>query len=111
MIPTMILYGLALGRWWKSAIVSGALLWTVLLVASGEMEVGWALLLGAALGAANTAVGVAVHQGVLRAFRAARGLWGQEQSEVVEGSPRDSDSGSGTPSGGAPPEPGRGDGL
>ena len=59
MIPTMILFGLVLGRWWKSAIAAGAVVWPAILVL-------------AALGAANTAAGVAVHQAALRLVRSIR---------------------------------------
>ena len=35
MIPTMILFGLLLGRWWKLALIVGTSGWTVLLWAQG----------------------------------------------------------------------------
>lgn len=66
MIPTTLLAGLLLGRWW----------WTIL-----PITVGWALLLGAdgtftmggvAFGSLNGAVGIAIHQGVLVVVRMLR---------------------------------------
>ncbi len=35
MIPTMILVGLVLGRWWRAALVIGTLAWPALLWAEG----------------------------------------------------------------------------
>jgi hypothetical protein len=71
MIPTMILFGLVLGRWWKPAIVGGTLLWPVLL-RFADIVGGAQLLSAAAFGAANTAVGVAVHQAALWLVRSIR---------------------------------------
>lgn len=70
MIPTMIVFGLALGRWWKTAIIAAAILWPALLLSGGVLEgspgdqVG-GLIGGSVLAVLNTAVGVAMHQ-VLR---------------------------------------------
>lgn len=83
-IPIMILFGLAFGRWWKSAIISGAVLWPVILIFAGmarhaDIVDGTVMLSAAVLGAANTAAGVAVHQAILwlvrliRRNRAAKG--------------------------------------
>lgn len=72
MIPTMIAFGLVLGRWWESALVASAIVWPVLLVASGTMGLSADLLGGALLGALNAAVGVTVHQGVLGVIRRIR---------------------------------------
>ena len=72
MIPTMILFGLVIGRWWKLAIAAGAVLWPAILVFTGV--IGVADVLGAAaLGALNTAVGVAVHQVALWLVHSIRG--------------------------------------
>ncbi len=71
MIPTMILFGFLLGRWWKSAIVAGAVLWPVGLVLAVNIG-GIGVLSAAALGAVNTAVGVAVHQAILGLVRSIR---------------------------------------
>ena len=56
MIPTMLLAGLLVGRWW--AIGLGAIGWAVLLLLAGTVDVTDAPF-AAALGAANVAVGVA----------------------------------------------------
>lgn len=67
MIPTMIVFGLALGRWWKTAIIAAAILWPALLLSGGVLEgspgdqVG-GLIGGSVLAVLNTAVGVAAHQ-------------------------------------------------
>lgn len=61
MIPTMILFGLFVGRWWKSAIIVGAILWPTMVAFIGS--IGPAEVVAAAvLGGLNTALGVAVHQ-------------------------------------------------
>lgn len=72
MIPTLILFGLILGRWWRSAVVAGAVGWPALLVVTDTMDVEIGLLGAAGLAAANTGVGVLVHQGALRSFRLLR---------------------------------------
>lgn len=76
MIPTMILFGLVLGYWWRTALVAGALGWPLLLLATGILGSGGAFLAAAALGFLNTLVGVAVHQGVLFLIGAAAGRRG-----------------------------------
>lgn len=74
MIPTMILFGLVFGRWWRSAIAAGALVWVVFVLILADVTFSDAGVLGgaAALGAANAAVGVAVHQAVLWLVRRMR---------------------------------------
>ena len=72
MIPTMILFGIILGRWWASTVVFGAIFWPVILLASDAMGVDPGLLATAGLGAANAAVGVLVHQVILWIIRRAR---------------------------------------
>ncbi|MGL3804574.1 hypothetical protein ACSYDW_00590 [Paeniglutamicibacter sp. R2-26] len=75
MIPSMIVFGLVFGRWWKPAILGGALLCSVLVGLASVFESGgvfaWSRVFGAAaLGAVSTAFGVAIrqllHQIVLR---------------------------------------------
>lgn len=72
MIPTMILFGLGFGRWWRSTLVVGTVGWAALLPAGDIVqsadEVGGAV----ALGFANTLAGIAVHQLVLRLVRNVR---------------------------------------
>lgn len=71
-IPTMILFGIVLGRWWAPTVVFGAIFWPALLLASDVMGVEPGLLAAAGLGAANAAVGVLVHQAILWIIRRAR---------------------------------------
>ena len=71
MIPVMLLFGLLAGRWWKTALVAGAVGWAFVLLVTGVIGldgVPGAMLLGLL----NTAVGVGIHQGVLRLVRRAR---------------------------------------
>ncbi len=79
MIPTMILFGLVFGRWWKVSIPLAGIAWVVLLVATGTELSGSELLGAAALGAINAAVGAVVYLAVasvvgalVRAMRKAR---------------------------------------
>ena len=72
MIPTMILFGLVFGRWWKATLVVGTLGWPLLLLA-GDILLSPVEVAGVAvLALANTLVGVAIHQlflGLVRALR------------------------------------------
>lgn len=72
MIPTMILFGLITGRWWRLALIAAAILWPALLLVDGVMGLSAGLLAAALLGAANAAVGVAVHQALLWLVRRVR---------------------------------------
>lgn len=69
MIPTLILFGLVFGRWWRLSLVTAAVGWPVLLVVTDVMDVEVGLLGAAGLAVINAGVGVLVHQGVLRALR------------------------------------------
>lgn len=69
MVPTMILFGLIFGRWWRAALLVGAVIWPATVVLSGAMTLDLGLLSASLFGLANTAVGVAVHQGVLAVVR------------------------------------------
>lgn len=69
MIPTMLLFGLLFGRWWKLALPAAAVVWPALLLVAGTIALGADLLPAALLGVANAGAGVGVHQGGLRAFR------------------------------------------
>jgi uncharacterized membrane protein len=70
----MIVFGLVVGRWWKSALIVGTVLWPVILIFAVPADVLDAafLLSAAALAAANTAAGVAVHQAILWLIRRIR---------------------------------------
>jgi hypothetical protein len=65
-IPTILLPSLVIGRWWTIPIA--AILWTVLLLATGTIGAA-DIPLTAGFGAANAAVGVAAHQAVRLVFR------------------------------------------
>ncbi len=69
MIPTMIMVGLVLGRWWRVALLVAAVGWPMLLGLTGLLETPTAALVSAVLAVANAGVGVLVHQGVLHAYR------------------------------------------
>lgn len=61
-IPTLLLVGLVLGRWWRVVIPVAAIGWAVLLIATG-VDSGPSFAVAAALlGAVNVAVGVVVFQ-------------------------------------------------
>ena len=66
MIPTMILLGLVLGRWWRLALITAAVGWPVLLLAGGT-DAPVDLMRGAALGVINACVGVLAGQILLHA--------------------------------------------
>lgn len=69
MIPILIVCGVVLGRWWPVPLVAAAVGWPILLVATGFMTVEPALAGASGLAVLNTAVGVLIHQGVLRVVR------------------------------------------
>jgi hypothetical protein len=71
-IPIALVVGLAVGRWWTMVVV--AVGWSVALIATGVIGFEGALIGGAALAAANAAVGVAVHKCLAATFRFARKL-------------------------------------
>ncbi|PYC67885.1 hypothetical protein C7C45_19815 [Micromonospora arborensis] len=72
MIPTLIMFGLIFGRWWRLSLIAAALGWPVLLAADDVMSVGPGLLGASGLAIANTGVGVLIHQGILRMMRVLR---------------------------------------
>jgi len=68
-IPTLLLVGLVLGRWWRVVIPAGAMAWAVLLIVTG-VDSGLSFAASAALlGAINVAVGVVVFQAAHLSFR------------------------------------------
>lgn len=68
MIPSMIVFGLLVGYWWKVALVTATLGWPGLLLATGVISI--AQIPGAALlAAANAAIGVAVVQAIVFGVR------------------------------------------
>ncbi|MPZ66450.1 MAG: hypothetical protein GEU83_13370 [Pseudonocardiaceae bacterium] len=72
MIPTLIVLGLILGRWWRLTLVAVAVVWPLMLVAGGVMDVEPGLLGASALGVINAGAGVLVHQAALRSIRLLR---------------------------------------
>jgi hypothetical protein len=72
MIPTMILFGLIFGRWWRVTLVAAALGWPLLLVVTDVAGVDSTLLRAGVLAVVNAGVGVLVHQSVLLAYRRLR---------------------------------------
>jgi hypothetical protein len=73
MIPTMLLFGLILGRWWKSCTVAGTLGWPMLLWAQDIIQSPAEFVGAAGLGALNTMVGVGIHQLMWHLVRSLRG--------------------------------------
>jgi len=71
MIPTMILLGLVLGRWWLPALGTAAVGWPLLLLATVVIgfDEGLVVAGSAGLAVANAGVGVLTHQACLRAYR------------------------------------------
>lgn len=69
-IPTMILFGLVFGRWWRTALAVSAFTWPVLLVADGVVATVDGVVSAAVLSLLNAGLGVAVHQGLLRLSQA-----------------------------------------
>jgi hypothetical protein len=81
----MILFGLVFGRWWKLALLVGAIFWPLILMWDGvyqqtlDPEVSTTggpigLTVGAALlGFLNTGIGVGLHQSVLALLRRGTG--------------------------------------
>ena len=76
MIPTLLLLGLVLGRWWRVVIPAAAIGWAVLLIVTG-VDSGLSFAVAATLlGAINVAVGVVVFQAarlLLRSLFMSRG--------------------------------------
>lgn len=64
MIPSMIIFGLLAGRWWKTALVLGAVGWAAVVFFTGAITASQ-IPVAALFGLVNTGVGVAIHQGVL----------------------------------------------
>lgn len=72
MIPTMIVFGLVFGRWWRFSLIAATVGWPVLLLATGVMSPEPGLLTAAGLSVINTAAGVLVHQSILGSVRVLR---------------------------------------
>ena len=68
----MILFGVLIGRWWKTALIAGTAVWPVLLLRQGLIDTPPEVVGAAALALANTAVGALAHQLVLALVRRLR---------------------------------------
>ncbi len=72
MIPTLIMIGAIFGRWWRVTLLVSAVGWPVLLVVTGAMSPGPALVGATGLAVLNTGAGVLLHQGIRRGGRKLR---------------------------------------
>ena len=72
MIPTLIVFGLVFGRWWRVSLAVAAVGWPAVLVAGDVMELEAGLAGAAGLAVLNTGVGVLVHHAVRWAVRSMR---------------------------------------
>lgn len=72
MIPTMIVFGLLFGRWWRLSGAAAVIVWPLILVMTGVLGIAPRLAGAAAFGLVNAAAGVAAHQAVLRLVRLLR---------------------------------------
>jgi hypothetical protein len=73
-IPSLILFGVIFGRWWRPVLATAAVGWPLVLVATNVIDLSEStMLVGAGLfGVANAAVGVLAHHACLRAYRGFR---------------------------------------
>lgn len=69
MIPTVIVFGLIFGRWWRSSLVIAAVAWPIVLVATDVARLESVLFGAAGLAVVNAMVGVGVHQTMLFTVR------------------------------------------
>ena len=65
LVPSLILFGMLFGHWWRSVIPTATVGWPLLLVATGTTTFGTGLLIGAGLAFLNTSVGVVINRGVV----------------------------------------------
>jgi hypothetical protein len=65
----MILFGLVLGRWWKSSLIAATLCWPALALADDAIDSASEVFVAAVLGVANAGAGVLVRQAILHAYR------------------------------------------
>jgi len=89
MIPTLILFGLVFGRWWRSALIAAAVGWPVLLLATGAVDAGAELFGAAGLAIINTGVGIAINQGGRWSLRTSRQARARRAPGPGEPSPPD----------------------
>ncbi|HEX6335595.1 MAG TPA: hypothetical protein VFZ85_01455 [Jiangellaceae bacterium] len=72
MIPTLIVFGLVFGRWWRLSLAVAAVGWPAALVAGDVMELEVGLVGAAGVAVLNTGAGVLVHHAVRHAVRRIR---------------------------------------
>ncbi|GAA3381714.1 hypothetical protein [Cryptosporangium minutisporangium] len=72
MIPTLIVFGLVTGRWWRSSLIAAAVGWPVLLVTADVMGVEVGLLGASTLAVVDAAAGALIHQAIWRTLRRLR---------------------------------------
>ena len=72
MIPTLLLVGLILGRWWRVVIPATTIGWVALLVTTGVGSGPNFAVSAAVFGFANVCVGVLMFQGLRLLLHAAR---------------------------------------
>lgn len=72
MIPTLIVFGLVFGRWWRLSLAVAAVGWPAALVAGDVMELEVGLVGAAGVAVLNAGVGVLVHHAVRQAVRRIR---------------------------------------
>jgi hypothetical protein len=74
MIPSLILFGVIFGRWWRPVLASAPVGWPLVVVTTNATDLSEStMLLGAGLfGVANAGLGVLAHQSYLRLPRLAR---------------------------------------
>jgi hypothetical protein len=68
----MVVFGLAFGRWWRTALAIAALGWPAVLIAMGIVDTLASSVAAAGLSLLNAGLGVLVHQGLLRLARQTR---------------------------------------
>ncbi len=71
MIPTLLLVGVVVGRFW--VVPASAVVWVALLLATGTIGAG-GILAGAGFAAANAVVGVLVHMAGTQVISAGRAM-------------------------------------
>lgn len=79
MIPTMILFGVVTGWWWRVALIGAAVVWPVILAVGGVIDWSWpfwqvagTLLGGSLLAVLNAAVGMLLPQAIRWGIRMLR---------------------------------------
>lgn len=72
MIPTLLLVGAVLAKWWWQTVLAAAVLFPALLWATGTIDRPGQVAVAAGLAAANVACAAAITRGLIRIWRDAR---------------------------------------